>query len=113
MPPLACVEVHFSEALFDQNLFKVPSDVLYPLFLPISEDLHGSEQSTLLQVKQFLLAKGSHVRLLSLFFLMLGIGLKDHHAELETSLPRRLGSFSFEGIVAISELSSQLVSLLL
>ena len=75
MPPLACVEVHFSVALFDENLFKVPSDVLYPLFLPISEDLHGSEQSTLLQVKQFLLAKGSHVRLLSLFFLMLGIGL--------------------------------------
>ena len=75
MPPLACVEVHFSVALFDENLFKVPSDVLDPLLLPISEDLHGSEQSALLQVKQFLLAKGGHVRLLSLFFLLLGIGL--------------------------------------
>lgn len=48
MSSLHGVEVHLSKALLHQHLLEVASHMLYPLFLPVGEDLHCSVDAALL-----------------------------------------------------------------
>ena len=80
MSPLQHIEIHFSIASLYNSLLEVPSDMFNPLALPVTVDLHGSEDSTLLEMKQLLLAESGDMSLLPLFFLMFDISFQHYEA---------------------------------
>lgn len=87
--------------------------MLDPLFLPIAIDLHRSENSSLLQVQEFLFAKSYYVSLLSLFLFVFNIGSEYCKAELKSTLSFLLFLLDLILIIALSELRLQFDGLLL
>ena len=94
------------EASFREDLFEVASNMLNPLLLPISKDLHSSKQATFAEVKQFLLTEGYDMRLLSFFLPMFDICLEDDCAELEPSFSLAFRLLLQECIITLPETCS-------